>query len=456
MYKSIAFSVALAVCALAAMGQAAPPAPAANVQARRTAQALYAQADAKLKAGDRAGALASLDSALEQDSSFDLARMTRLITRSELGQIDMALADLEMLKPGVKPADFLKMRGELLVSGGRYGEAIATYTDLISLEPSSAEAYRRRAHARQASEVDSDMPAALADYAKALELDPNMLRVYALRGEILSAHREEKAVEDNYQAWLARAPDDASAHAAYAGALVRLGKVDRAKVEIDRALALGPSTEAYLVRARITPTDQRGAFLSDIDKALALSPDDTFAYQLRAERRLRWGQMDQAMADTELALAAWPESYSARYLRSSLNRRAGHYDLAVRDLDLLIAREPDSDRLYNDRCWTRALSGLELDKARADCEAGLKLSPGDAAILDSRGMVKLRQGDLAGAVADYDKALAKRPDQASSLFGRGVAKRRLGAQAAGDADLAAARKAQPDVDKQFAMYGVTP
>jgi hypothetical protein len=36
--------------------------------------------------------------------------------------------------------------------------------------------------------------------------------------------------------------------------------------------------------------------------------------------------------------------------------------------------------------------------------------------------VKLRLGDLSGAIADYDAALKQDPEVATSLFGRGVAK----------------------------------
>jgi tetratricopeptide (TPR) repeat protein len=446
----------LLLCASVSVGHAAP-APSAEVQARRTAEALYDQARRQGGAGDLSAARTSLDDALKQDPTFDKARLTRIVVLSDLNETDAALADLAVLEPRMEREHFLKLKGETLLGGGRYREAIAIYTDLIALKPDSAEAYRRRAHARQSSEVDSDMPAALADYAKALELDPGMVRVYALRGEILSAQNDEKGVEENYQAWLARAPDDAQAHSGYAGALERLGKIDKAKVEIDRALALSPNAEAYLIRARITPVDQRDAFLADIDKSLALGPrGSTFAYELRAERRGVWGQGDLAMADVELALKAWPESYGARHLRSVLNRDAGRYDLAVKDLDVLIAREPDQAGLYNDRCWVRVLANSDLDKALVDCDTALKLSPDNAAILDSRGLVKLRQGNLAGAIADYDAALKTKPTQAGSLFGRGVAKRRQGARAAGDLDLAAARKIQPGIDKEFAGYGVAP
>jgi tetratricopeptide (TPR) repeat protein len=441
--------------ALAATPKGPPPSK-AEVQARRTAEALYAQALRQVEADDFEGGRVSLDAALKQDATNDTARYFRVLVLSRLRETDAALADLALLEPRIERDRFLETKAETLLEGGRYREATAVYDDLIALKPKSADAYRRRAHVRQASEVDSEMPAALADYAKALELDPDMVAVYGLRGEILSAQRNDKAVEENYQAWLAHAPNSARAHSGYAGALARLGKTDKARAEIDRALALEPNAEAYIIRARITPKDQREAFLADIDKALALSSDDTFAYELRAERRRVWGQGDLAMADTEKALEAWPESYSARHLRSTLNQEAGRYDLALKDLDVLIAREPDQAGLYNDRCWARGLGNIELDKALADCEMALKLSPGNAAILDSRGFVKLRQGNLAGAIADYSAALKTAPDQAASLFGRGLAKRRQGAKAAGDLDLAAARKAQPDIDKEFAGYGVTP
>lgn len=460
MRKFIVVGMALTFLACGGLARAgtvkAAPSSKVETQARRTAEALYDQARRQWAASDLDAARESLDAALKQDATFDAARLTRVYILASGGRIDDALADLAILEPRMPRERFLEVKGEALMDGGRYRESIAAYTDLIALKPASADAYRRRAHARQASEVNSDMPAALADYAKALELDPTMLRVYALRGEILSAQRDEKATEENYQAWLARAPNDAQAHAAYAYALIRLGKNDKARVEIDRALALAPDAQAYLARARLTPDDQRDAFLADIDKVLALKQSDSFAYELRAQRRYRWGQKDLAMADIEAALKAWPESYGARLTRSRFNQDAGRYDLAVTDLDVLIAREPDQAGLYNSRCWARGLGNIDLDKALVDCEAGLKLSPGNAAILDSRGFVKLRQGNLAGAITDYDAALKAAPGQAASLFGRGVAKRRQGAKAAGDLDLAAARKAQPDIEKEFAGYGVTP
>ena len=71
-------------------------------------------------------------------------------------------------------------------------------------------------------------------------------------------------------------------------------------------------------------------------------------------------------------------------------------------------------------------------------------------------MVKLRLGDLPGAIADYDGALKQDPEMATSLFGRGLAKSWGGDKAGAEADLGKARALDPDIDKRFADFGVAP
>jgi len=407
--------------------------------------------------GDYAAARASLDEALNLDGGLREARLMRGMVLGALGQVDAALADLDASADLIPEAELLDLKGGILFGGNRYREAIATYEALTRLQPNNAEAFKRLGHARQYSEIQGQGEAALADYARALELDPNYLLVYALRGEILAGRRDAEGVDKNYQAWIARAPNDAAAHAAYADALADVGKAEQARIEVDRALAIEPTAQAYLTRAKLTPNGQHDAILADIDSALALSPKQTtFVHMLRAQKRAQWGEFDLARTDADQALVAWPDNIGARILRYQINQHTGRYDAALADLDVLIARDPGASQYRNDRCWTRVQAGKDLDKALLDCDAALKLTPGDAAVLDSRGWVKLRQGDARAAIADFDAALAIQPKLPASLFGRGVARRRLGQTAAGDADLAAARAAEPRIDVRFAGYGVTP
>ncbi len=111
--------------------------------------------------------------------------------------------------------------------------------------------------------------------------------------------------------------------------------------------------------------------------------------------------------------------------------------------------------LRNQACWARATHRVDLDKALADCDAGVAIRASPA-ILDSRGLVHLQRGEWAAAIADYDAALAARPRMAGGLFGRGLAKIRSGNAKDGNADLAAARAINSRIDEEFADYGQKP
>ncbi|HLJ20731.1 MAG TPA: hypothetical protein VKU84_11065, partial [Stellaceae bacterium] len=91
-----------------------------------------------------------------------------------------------------------------------------------------------------------------------------------------------------------------------------------------------------------------------------------------------------------------------------------------------------------------------------DCDAALRLSPKSAPILDSRGLVRLRQGKFGKAISDYDASLKVRAMNAWSLYGRGIAKLHDGKTLPGQTDLAAAKAIQADIGDQFAKMGLSP
>ena len=325
----------------------------------------------------------------------------------------------------------------------------------VAANPDSAEA-----HLRLGLATRLENPKAVSrikrEYETALRLDPTMLRAYALMGELLSDQGDVAGTERNYQAWLAVAPNDPKAHLSYALALGRLKRMSEAGDELDRSLALGPTSAAYLLRAVKSRDSSPESSLADLDKALAVGGGEARVYRWRAILRWERGETDLALTDIAKALEHAPNSFRLRQLRGEINGDAGRYDLALAEFDALIALQPGWPDLTNDRCWTRAMAGVALQAALADCDAVLGWKPDEAEAHDSRGLVKLRLGDLLGSIADYDAALKHDPDGAASLFGRGVAKRRSGDSVGGDADLARARALEPEIDKRFASYGVTP
>ncbi len=136
---------------------------------------------------------------------------------------------------------------------------------------------------------------------------------------------------------------------------------------------------------------------------------------------------------------------------------AGLFEAAIPPLDRWIDANPRDDRLagvLNERCWARALWGRDLDKALADCDAALRLTPHTSNILESRGLVRLRLGQLDGSIADYSESLKLQPKNAWSLYGRGLAELRKGAKAEGDADLQASAAIAPGLPAYATKLGV--
>jgi tetratricopeptide (TPR) repeat protein len=145
--------------------------------------------------------------------------------------------------------------------------------------------------------------------------------------------------------------------------------------------------------------------------------------------------------------------------------RAGSYAelgnaVAARaDADRAVQLGPSFSWTWNARCWARAVVNNELDAALADCNHALELVQSKldrAGILDSRALVRYRQGQFDLSAADEDDAIAASPKMPSFRFLRGLAEERLGKTAEGRADIAAALAAKPNLADQYARWGLRP
>jgi len=139
------------------------------------------------------------------------------------------------------------------------------------------------------------------------------------------------------------------------------------------------------------------------------------------------------------------------FYQSDARLGAGEYEGAIADADQAAALLAGNRDVLNAQCWTRAVANRELEKARAACDASLALEVRPA-VLDSRGLVNLREGKWQEAWEDYDAAFSTDPALTGSLYGRGLAALALGRREEGDADLKRAASA----GGEFARYGLTP
>jgi tetratricopeptide (TPR) repeat protein len=304
-----------------------------------------------------------------------------------------------------------------------------------------AAALRSRGEANRLLGDDAD---ALADFNRAIGLDPANAAGFNGRGATLIAMGDPTKGLADFDTALRLAPGDATAYENRGRVELASGRPDLAMRDVDRAIELAPERpDAWALRGF--------AFLAKHELDLALAD---FADALRVNPRLGYaldgaGDAERAKGDPAGAVSAYSSAQSAYF-------DAGGYAQAAREADKLVALRPDDPELLNARCWERAIIGKNLGGALADCQRSLAIRPGKAEVLDSLAFVKFQMGRYGEAVRAYDAALAQDPKLSQSLYMRGVAKLRAGDQIDGMADMAAAKEINPTVQDEFNRYGVMP
>ena len=120
------------------------------------------------------------------------------------------------------------------------------------------------------------------------------------------------------------------------------GEFDRALADLDRAIALEPDN-ANIYDDRGNVWRDRGRFdraVEDYDKAIALSPGFAFAFYNRSQAHYLAGRFKEALADAVKA-AALNENAQSLSLRGLIQEKLGARDLALADLRRAAALDPN-------------------------------------------------------------------------------------------------------------------
>ncbi len=166
--------------------------------------------------------------------------------------------------PAPEDAQAYMQRGNSLSEGGNYLEAVDHFSAAIDLEPDNSEAYflRGRAHYDYASQVIigetgqgpesvpflpeeavQHLELAVADYGKAIELDPQYAKAYNNRGNAYATLGEEESALEDYSKALEL---DRNLHLVYfnRGLLhYRVGDHEQAIADLEMYLQLVPDAE---------------------------------------------------------------------------------------------------------------------------------------------------------------------------------------------------------------------
>ncbi|MET9964361.1 tetratricopeptide repeat protein [Streptomyces sp. NPDC006356] len=279
--------------------------------------------------------------------------------------------------------------------------------DLVLSRPGLDAGGRALAHTFRARELrhERKYELSLADYDRAVELDPELPPAHAGRGLVHRSLGDFPAALADLDRADELNPDDEWIVAERAETCRLAGRLEEAVAGFGRAVALDPTDPGFLTGRALCRQElgQYDAALADFDLALSLDEDYLWPRVRRARLRRVRGEWDEAFADLDRAVRIAPDSAWVASERGDAYRLAGRFEEAVTELGRAVALNPDHLSALASRGWSRYRLG-HYEEALADLGRAVELAPDYVWALVMRARVRERLDDQDGRFDDLRRA----------------------------------------------------
>lgn len=116
-------------------------------------------------------------------------------------------------------------------------------------------------------------------------------------------------------------------------------------------------------------------------------------------RQKRWREAQQMLLS---ALKLSPDDVDARFNLAFLQVQVGQNNGAIEHYEAILKRYPKHVRALSEMCFLLSERQGEPAKAAPYCERAAEAAPDDTSVLMNLGLVRMRQGDLAGASQTFN------------------------------------------------------
>ena len=380
------------------------------------AHALFDRGHAALQAGDFREAVECFTRSIAIRGDVAVAYRARAKAYAGLNQRTLAITDLDRaVKLEPESAQIRAERAGELLKQKDYRGVIADCEAAMRLDPGRGDVYGLRAAAYA---DNGQTERAFADYAKALEADPdNAHQFYTARARLLYQLERFGEVIADADAALSLVPDFTPALELRASARQHTDDLAGAQTDYAAAQAQDPKSLGSIMGLGLLAYQQKrwADVVKAADKLLAVIPGMPQAYEMRAGGRWELGDRAGAIADVTLALAREPNRVSSLSLRGMYHANDGQYAAAVRDHLDALKQDPHSASSFNSLAWLWATApdpdirnGRRAKEcATRACELSEFQNPTH---LDSLAAAHAELGEFAHAAQWQAKALALVPD----------------------------------------------
>lgn len=198
-----------------------------------------------------------------------------------------------------------------------FSMAVKLFNNAIAVDKNNPRAYSNLANAL-ASEGKSEE--ALGAYDKAIKLDSGYIDALKNRGIVRAELKQYKAALADFARVLELAPTYWKAHIYTANVLISMGKLDKALHAYDLGLAANPNSAALCnnLGAILCSLGRFKTALPKLDRAIKINPQYAEAFNNRAVALIGLKRTKEALANYNQALSLKPEYQDALKGRAKL------------------------------------------------------------------------------------------------------------------------------------------
>jgi tetratricopeptide (TPR) repeat protein len=370
------------------------------------------------------------------DESSHLSAIEQVITiayeTKHEGEIIRVLHELSQKQPDILVTANSQRIGSLLLHYFEADQASEEFLVAASnlLEEASrapafsptllARIYGRRGMAYLSSD---EYQRAIADFDRALALDPAYASAYLLRGIAYSSLSDYQHAIENFNRALALDSRNTFAYAHRAIANRKLKNYEQAIADFDYALILDPQLDGAQLLRSLTyeEFDEARRGLGDFDYTLELNPYDAQAYALRGMAYYSLNEYQRAIQNLNHALELDPNDAQVYASRGRVYLELGDIGQAMADFHRSLELDP------YDLYVGLMLEWVNMSQREPDPETPARLESIAATSLNqyaayvAQGIALILRERFEEALAELDRAILLDPQKVDAYFWKSVA-----------------------------------